>query len=198
MTLLILTTSFFKERFRVACSCEIEKMIAQDPTEQKTTRVKVTSSRIAIESNQRTRQVNSSHGEKSTRRKKIVETEIGIAKAPARRSPEIPILMVLARSPVSGVKTADVLKELKSPNWFPELSLSDLSARYPESKKKVVDTIIKFGRKRLVIRGEIYPLSPENPTGIWRITQIGLERLKKERASWLPKYSIYTNRIVEV
>jgi hypothetical protein len=107
-------------------------------------------------------------------------------RAPARSSPEVPVLSVLARSPVLGQQTKLVLREVES-KWFKELSKEDLKAVYPGSKKKIVETIIKFSRKNLVVKGEIHPVSEEN-FGTWRATAKGIERALKEGGNWAPKY----------
>jgi hypothetical protein len=107
-------------------------------------------------------------------------------RAPARSNPEIPILCVLAKSPILRQHTKVVLKEVES-KWFKELTETDLKAIYPESKKKIVETIIKFSRKNLVGKGEIHPVSEEN-LGTWRATAKGIERALKEGGSWVPKY----------
>ena len=118
------------------------------------------------------------------RKKKIfVSTK---TRAPARSNPEIPILCILAKSPTLGQQTRVVLKEVES-EWFRELTETDLKAVYPESKKKIVETIIKFSRKNLVVKGEIHPASEEN-FGTWRATQKGIERALKEQRSWTTKY----------
>ncbi|MFI5421812.1 MAG: hypothetical protein ACHQ1H_12655, partial [Nitrososphaerales archaeon] len=80
-----------------------------------------------------------------------------------------------------GLQTNVVLKEVAS-KWFKELSLEDLMAVYPESKKKIVETIIKFSRKNLVVKGEIHPVSEEN-FGTWKATSKGIERTLKEGGS---------------
>ncbi|MDA4130037.1 MAG: hypothetical protein OK457_04650 [Thaumarchaeota archaeon] len=108
-------------------------------------------------------------------------------KAPARSSPEMAILSILSRSPASGIPTAAVLREVKE-KWFPELDTDDLGAVYPESRKKVVDTVVKFARKHLVERGEIYAPGTETPIGTWKATMSGLERALKERSGWFPRY----------
>jgi hypothetical protein len=107
-------------------------------------------------------------------------------RAPSRSCPEVPILCVLAKSPTLGQQTKVVLKEVES-KWFKELTVTDLKAVYPESKKKIVETIIKFSRKNLVVKGEIHPASEEN-FGTWRATSKGIERALKEGGSWIPKY----------
>jgi hypothetical protein len=86
-----------------------------------------------------------------------------------------------------GVPTAAVLREVKE-KWFPELDVEDVNAVYPESKKKIVDTIIKFSRKHLVEKSLVYAPSEENPVGTWRATSLGLERAFKEQEGWLPRY----------
>jgi hypothetical protein len=115
-------------------------------------------------------------------------------RAPARSNPEIPILSVLSKSSLLGLQTKVVLKEVAS-KWFKELSLEDLMAVYPESKKKIVETIIKFSRKNLIGRGEIHPVSEEN-FGTWRATSKGIERALEEGGSWVPKY-VEVNSMIE-
>ncbi len=78
-------------------------------------------------------------------------------RGPARRNPEIPILCVLAKSPKLGLECRFVREELKR-KFYPTLTLEDLQARYQKSGKKIVDSIIKFAKKHLVIRGEVYAL----------------------------------------
>jgi len=107
-------------------------------------------------------------------------------RAPARSNPEIPILHVLSESHLSGVRTKLVLEQVKN-EWFSELTVTDLRAVYPESKKNVVDTIIKFSRKNLVEKGLLYPANEEN-IGIWKITPAGTARAQKEAGNWTPKY----------
>ncbi|MFI5420851.1 MAG: hypothetical protein ACHQ1H_07770 [Nitrososphaerales archaeon] len=109
-------------------------------------------------------------------------------RAPTRTSPELAILSILARSPASGIRTYIVLHEVKT-KWFPELTVTDTNAVYPESKKKIVDSVIKFAKKHLIMRGEVFPPSAENPMGIWRATSLGVERALKEAGNWVPKYT---------
>jgi hypothetical protein len=108
-------------------------------------------------------------------------------KAPASSSPEIPILTVLSRVPVGGIPTAAVLREVRE-KWFPSLDADDLRAVYPESKKKVVDTVVKFARKHLVAKGQVYPEGIENPVGTWKATSSGIERAFKEQEGWHARY----------
>ena len=117
------------------------------------------------------------------RKKTFVSTK---TKAPSRSSSEVPILCVLAKSPTLGLETKVVLKEVES-KWFKELTTTDLKAIYPESRKKIVDTIIKFSRKNLVEKGQIHPASEEN-FGTWKATASGIDRALKEQGSWMPKY----------
>jgi hypothetical protein len=58
-----------------------------------------------------------------------------------------------------------------------------------------VETIIKFSRKNLVVRGEVHPVSEEN-FGTWRVTSKGIERALKEGGSWVPKY-VEVNSMIE-
>jgi hypothetical protein len=129
--------------------------------------------------------------------RKVKATIIGAAKSPARSNPELPILSILARSPQTGVKVGDVLKEIRSARWYPELTENDLTARYKGSKKNVVNTVLKYGRKHLVERRELLPPGVENPAGTWKITEKGLERLQREGGGWKPKYAVYLDRIIE-
>jgi len=120
---------------------------------------------------------------KKDRRKRYISTR---TKAPLHSSCEIPILSVLAKSPSIGLRTRIVLKEVEG-KWFKELTTIDLSAVYPNSKRKVVETIIKFAKKNLAGKGEIHPTSGEN-FGIWKATAVGLERAMKAEGKWIPKY----------
>jgi len=83
--------------------------------------------------------------------------------------------------------TAAVLREVRE-KWYPALDAEDLSAIYPESRKKVVDTVVKFARKHLVAKGQVYAPSEENPVGTWHATSKGIERAFTEREGWLPRY----------
>ena len=94
-----------------------------------------------------------------------------VTRSPARSSPEIPILCVLSESHLSGVRTKFVLEEVKS-KWYRELTATDLRAVYSESKKNVVETVIKFSRKNLVEKGQLYPAT-EDSIGIWKPTVTG-------------------------
>ena len=111
-------------------------------------------------------------------------------RGPSRRNPEIPILCVLSRSPKLGVECRFVREELKR-KFYPALSLEDLEARYQKSGKKIVDSVIKFAKKHLVLRGEVYEVGRTCKRGTWQITALGLERMLKEKSAWVPKLSEY-------
>ena len=70
------------------------------------------------------------------------------SRAPARNSAEVPILDVLSKFQASGIKTKLVLREVRSPRWFPDLNEEDLAALYSRSRKNIVDSVIKYSRKQ--------------------------------------------------
>ena len=107
--------------------------------------------------------------------------------APARSSPEIAILSILSRSPASGIPTAAVLSEVKA-KWFPALDADDISAVYLASHKRVVDTVVKFAKKHLVAKAQVYAHGANAPVGIWRATSTGIERAFKEQEGWVAGY----------
>ena len=109
------------------------------------------------------------------------------AKVPTCSSCEIPILSILSRAP-EGMPTKVVLNSVLE--WFDRLEEDDRNARYLASRKKIVETIIKYARKNLVIKNEIFPPGEKNPIGTWRATGRGLERAVKEREGWRPRYTI--------
>jgi hypothetical protein len=111
-----------------------------------------------------------------------------MTKAPKRGSPEVPILAILARSPETGTRTRIVLQEVER-LWFRALDADDLKAVYPGSKKRVVQTVVKYARKHLIGKGEIFPPSEENPVGYWRATEKGILRAINEQGSWMPSYA---------
>jgi hypothetical protein len=117
------------------------------------------------------------------------------AKAPTCKACEVPILTTLSRAPNSGLPTKEVLSEVTK--WFDRLDQNDRIALYPHSKKKITQTIIKYSRKNLVLKGQILPAGESNPVGIWRITPKGLERVMKGREEWAPKYSSHDAIIIE-
>jgi hypothetical protein len=109
---------------------------------------------------------------------------------PSRLNPEVPILQVLSKSPKLGLRCKFVLDQVKQ-KYYPKLSYEDMQARYQNSGKRVSDTIIKFARKHLVLKGMIYAIGSECEKGTWKITPLGLERMLKEENAWIPKYSEY-------
>jgi hypothetical protein len=144
----------------------------------------------------RSRHKTGQSGKKRASPKKVYV--VGTAKSPSQASAEIAILAVLSRSPVRGLGTSEVLKELKGGEWFNELDQTDLSAIYPSSRKNVVDSALKFSKKNLCLKGQVSPAgSPDTPTGIWRITSKGVERLERDRNRWIPRYVTHHSVLVE-
>ena len=109
---------------------------------------------------------------------------------PSRRSPEVPILCVLSKSPKLGLRCKFVREQVKR-KYYPDLSGEDLEARYQNSGKKVTDSVIKFAKKHLVLKGMICAIGPDCEKGTWKITPLGVERMLKEANAWVPKYSEY-------
>jgi len=118
------------------------------------------------------------------------------SKAPASTSPEIPILYTLLGTPETWALARDVLKEVGSAKWFSELDDDDRKARYPKSKKKIVDSVIKFAKKNLVLKGQVFPPGKDAPLGTWKITRKGSERAAMYGSSWSPKYSVHDDAII--
>jgi len=125
----------------------------------------------------------------SRKRRKVI-TRLR-SKAPAAASPEIPILCVLSRAPNTGVSTGQVLQELQSAKWFGELDEDDRQARYETSKRKIVSTVIKYAKKTLAMKGEVFQVGEAGPLGVWKITAKGLERATMLQAGWKPRYSFH-------
>ncbi|HXQ91792.1 MAG TPA: winged helix-turn-helix domain-containing protein [Nitrososphaerales archaeon] len=119
------------------------------------------------------------------------------SRAPTASACEIPILRVISRAPDKGVSTKEVLEEVRSAKWFRELNDDDRRARYPASGKKIVDSVIKFARKNLVMRGEIYPAGEGMPIGVWRITPRGVDMAAIQEVHWKPRYSTHDAVIIE-
>jgi len=125
----------------------------------------------------------------ASRRKTYSKIRKITSRAPQRNSAEVPILVILSRCPASGIKTKIVLEEVRSARRFPGLSEEDLHALNQHSMKRVVDSIIKYSRKQLVLKGQIYPIGENCQVGIWKITNLGVERVLKEGLDWIPTYS---------
>jgi hypothetical protein len=114
-----------------------------------------------------------------------------LARTPSRNSSQVPILVVLARSPTGEMRTKEVLEQLKNGHWFEELSERDLGAVYEKSHKNLFDSIAKFSRKDLVIKKQLYSIGPECEMGVWKITRSGIERAQKEGPGWRPTYAMH-------
>jgi len=117
------------------------------------------------------------------------------ARAPTSSACEIPILSVLFRAQEAGMPTRTVLQEVRSAKWF-KLTDDDLKARYPKSRRKIVDSVIKYGRKNLVLKGQILPVESV-AIGTWKATRIGLARYAMEWKEWKPRYSTHDAIIIE-
>jgi hypothetical protein len=113
------------------------------------------------------------------------------ARAPSCASCEIPILCTLSKAP-DGMRTKTIIQEVIT-NWFNDLSEEDRRARYADSKKKVTQTIIKFSKKNLALKDQVF----SEPIGTWRITPKGVERVMKSRGEWVPRYSFHDAIIIE-
>jgi len=131
---------------------------------------------------------------KKTRPVKVI-TRI-TARSPTSSVCEIPILSLLFRAQEAGMSTRTVLQEVRSAKWF-KLSDDDLKARYPKSRRKIVDSVIKYGRKNLVLKGQILPVGEGVPTGTWKATPRGLTRYTMEGQGWKPRYSTHDAIIIE-
>jgi len=123
------------------------------------------------------------------RSKAIVEVRV---KTPARNASEMPILLTLAQAPAYSMRTKVVLEQVKK--YF-ELDKEDLEARYPKSQQFVVNTIIKFSRKQLVSKKQLYPIGEECQLGTWKLTPLGLRRARDAAVNWQPRYA-YRNAIL--
>jgi len=97
---------------------------------------------------------------------------------------------------MEGMPTRIVLQEVRSEKWF-KLTDDDLKARYPKSRRKIVDSVIKYARKNLVLKGQILPVGENVPIGTWRATRIGLARYAVEWKEWKPRYSTHDAIIIE-
>jgi len=130
---------------------------------------------------------------KKTRPVKVI-TRI-TARSPTSSVCEIPILSLLFRAQEAGMSTRTVLQEVRSAKWF-KLTDDDLKARYPKSRRKIVDSVIKYGRKNLVLKGQILPVESV-AIGTWKATRIGLARYAMEWKEWKPRYSTHDAIIIE-
>ncbi len=140
----------------------------------------------------------------SRKKRTTIERNIS-ARAPTTASCEIPILHILLVAQVHQLPAKDVIKKIaESGKWFEELTEDDLLARYPGSKRKIVETVIKYARKNLVLKGQSFPAIGDDdtinhrPAGVWEMTPKGFERLRKDQESWKPKYSIHKDSVIIV
>jgi len=94
------------------------------------------------------------------------------------------------------MSTKDVIKEV-STKWFDSLTEDDRRARYPASGKKIIQSIIKFSRKNLVLKRQIFPVGGGRPLGVWMLTPLGVERAMKGKGEWMPKFTNHDAIIIE-
>jgi hypothetical protein len=118
-----------------------------------------------------------------------------ISKAPTVSSAEVPILRVLSDAPQKRLPAKLVIETVgASGKYFEKLCDNDLAARYVGSHRKIIEIIIRFARKNLVMAGMI--LSPGAEAGVWEITPKGLERIRNSQ-NWRAKYSVHEGIIIE-
>jgi hypothetical protein len=115
------------------------------------------------------------------------------AKSPASSSCAIPILAVLSESPDNGIEAKAVIREVIK--WFDRLDDQDVNARYAKSKKKITQTVVKYQKKTLAMKGQVFPADGKT-LGIWRITSKGSERVMKEKDTWVPRYTRHTGIVI--
>jgi hypothetical protein len=132
---------------------------------------------------------NDNTNSRQTRRVKQTYQIIPVrAKAPSSSAPELPILSILAEGHRDGMQTKKVIQEVIA-KWFMDLDEQDLKARYPASKRKITESVVKFARKNLVMKGELSPAGVGNPLGIWKLTPLGIEKALEGNGAWRPRYS---------
>jgi hypothetical protein len=117
-------------------------------------------------------------------------------KAPVCTACELPILTVLRESPDSGIEAKAVIREVIK--WFDRLDEQDVNARYEKSRKKITQSIIKYAKKNLALKAQIYQAGEGKPIGIWRITEKGSQRVAKDKDAWMPKYHTHDAVIEEM
>jgi hypothetical protein len=125
---------------------------------------------------------------RAKKRKRTVERRV-IARLPSRSAAEIPILLLLSSSSGGEMTTKSVLHELRNGKWFSELRTEDKEVVYEKSRKNALDTILKFSKKSLVIKKQVFPFGEVREVGIWKITESGIERARREGDSWRATYS---------
>jgi len=69
-------------------------------------------------------------------------------RAPSCACCELPILSTLfSTAPDSGLPTKEVIRKVIT-NWFSDLSEDDCQAKYPGSRKKIIQTIVKICKEK--------------------------------------------------
>jgi hypothetical protein len=112
-----------------------------------------------------------------------------VIRTPSRNAAQIPILILLSRSPGSEMKTKEVLQDLRNGPWFDRLNSLDKAGIYELSRKNVFDSVVKFSRKALVFKKELFPVEVSG-IGIWKATVAGVERSSHEGPTWKATYSL--------
>ena len=126
--------------------------------------------------------------------------------APTSTSCEIPILVTLLEGRsgfrLSAKKVIEELTITSRQRWFPELNEEDLQARHSSSKRKIVEIAIRFARKNLELKEELYPLSDKHPAGLWEVSMKGKMSLSvwanRGHDQWRANYSIHEDALVPV
>jgi len=117
------------------------------------------------------------------------------SKSPTGSSAEYPVLRVLSDAPKNRMCAKAVIKEVgERGRWFDKLTEDDLAARHVHSKRKIIEIVIRYARKNLVLDGMIFP--PGTSAGVWEITPKGLERIRNNE-NWRAKYSVHEGIIIE-
>jgi hypothetical protein len=128
-------------------------------------------------------------------RKKIIKNII--SKSPTCSSCEIPILKSLDDAPNHSLQLKQVVRTvLLDRKWFPELSSNDLDALYPNSHRRISETVLKYARKNLTLKNELF--STGITPGVWRATEKGLERIHdmSKLDAWRASYSVHPEAII--
>jgi hypothetical protein len=117
------------------------------------------------------------------------------SKSPTSSSAEIAILHVLSHAPENELPAKAAINEVaESGKWFSKLNENDLAARYENSRRRIVEIVVRYSRKNLVTKGQIEP--PGTRPGVWRLTPKGLERIRGDD-NWRAKYSVHAAIIFE-
>jgi len=144
-------------------------------------------------------------GSKKRRKKQRLWRHIA-SRAPTSTSCEIPILATLLEKG-SGFRlpARKVIEELTTTSrqrWFPELSEEDLQAGHSSSKRKIVEIAIRFARKNLELKEELYRPSDKHPAGVWGLAMKGKMRLgawaNRGQDQWKANYSIHEDALMPV